>query len=391
MQSISHSGYGKRSASVLALVTSLISLPAQAQYSESNRVSDLPGVAAHTDPHLRNPWGIASSGTGPFWIADNGTGVSTLYDATGTPLTLVVTIPPPAGGMPPSAPTGLIFNGSKNFGLSNGSPARFLFATEDGTIAGWNRRSGSTAQRVVDHSGAAAVYKGLAMGKTAAGNFLYATNFHAATIDVFNSRFIPVTMPGGFTDPRIPAGYAPFGIRNIGGELYVTYAVQDKAKHDDVAGAGHGFVDVFDLKGHLLRRVASGGALNSPWGVALAPGNFGKFSHDLLIGNFGDGRINAFDPATHSFLGQIAGTNGKPISIDGLWSLTFREGSGKHLPRELFFTAGIAGPGEVEDHGLFGAIDPVPESSNLILLLCGGGMLYLWTGISRRRFAQPAA
>jgi hypothetical protein len=208
------------------------------------------------DPNLVNPWGLASSTpsptASPIWVSDNGTGVATLYNGAGVAQSLVPTIPPPNGSPPGtfSAPTGVVFNPTAGFGGS-----RFIFATEDGTIASWKLANGTTAVLQVDNS-------------------------------------------GSFTDPNLPAGYAPFGINNIGGKIYVTYAQQDGTKHDDVAGAGHGFIDVYDTNGHLLNRLVSQGVLNSPWGLALAPSNFGVFSNDLLVGNFGDGTINAFDITT---------------------------------------------------------------------------------------------
>src|SRR2546426_11188664 len=242
-----------------------------------------------------NAWGLVSGPTPPWWISHNGTGRSTLYRVNTGTIPLIVTVPGAAGQQ--GTPTGVVFNGGTGFVVTNGagtSPARFIFAAEDGTISGFR---GAPIVITVDHSASGAVYKGLAIASTTTGDFLYATNFHAGTVDVFNSTFHPVTMPpGAFTDPDLPAGYAPFGIRNIGGTIYVTYALQDAAKHDDVRGEGHGFVDAFDTAGHLLRRVASKSQLNSPWGLALAPADFGFFSNDLVVGNFVNGRLHAFDP-----------------------------------------------------------------------------------------------
>src|SRR5947209_3842433 len=277
-------------------------------FIQTNLVSDIAGVARFTDPNLVNPWGIALAPTGPIWIADNGAGVSTVYNGAGKALPpnspLVVTIPPPAGSAPgtQAAPTGIVFNGTSDFTVSangNSAPAIFIFATEDGTISGWNAAVDRTnAILEVDNSavpmaGSGAVYKGLAQGSNANGNFLFATNVRAGTIDVFDKNFAKATLAGAFSAPNLPAGFAPFGIRNIGGSLFVTFALQNAAKHDDVAGPGNGFVDVFDTNGNLLKRFASQGSLNSPWGLALAPAKFGIFSNDLLIGDFGDGRINA--------------------------------------------------------------------------------------------------
>ncbi len=366
-------GFARVGITTLGILLSLATLVAAGPYEVTNLVSDIPGLAANTDPNLVNPWGIASSTTSPIWVSDNMTGVSTLYNGSGQPFPvgspLIVTIPPPTGGTPPAAPTGVVFNGTTDFALPTGGAARFIFATEDGTISGWN--GGTNANLQVDNSAASAVYKGLAIGSNVSGNFLYATNFQAGTIDVFNSSFAPTLLPGSFTDPNIPAGFAPFNIQNLGGNLFVTYAKQDAAKHDDVAGPGNGFVDVFDTNGILLRRLVTQGTLNSPWGLVLAPGSFGTFSNDLLVGNFGDGTINAFDPATGAFLGTLLDALSQPITIQGLWGLRLGNGGNGGDPNTLFFTAGIPGPDQVEDHGLFGSIAPVPEPATLVLFSLG--------------------
>jgi uncharacterized protein (TIGR03118 family) len=337
-------------------------------YQQNNLVSDLPGMAAHIDSHLVNPWGIASSANSPFWVADNHTGVSTLYDGNGTlqptALPLVVTVPPAPGSMVGS-PDGIVFNGTSDFEVSRGSPAHFIFATEDGTISGW--ASGTTAAIKADNSAPGAVYKGLAIGNNGTANFLYATNFHANAVNVFDHNYVPVMLAGSFSDPTIPMGFAPFNIQNISGVLYVTYALQDAARHDDVPGPGNGFINKFDLNGNSLGRFASHGTLNSPWGMALAPTGFGEFGGDLLIGNFGDGRINAFDPVTGAFRGQLTNGSGNPITIKGLWGLRFGNGGSGGDPNTLYFAAGIPGPGgRVEDHGLFGSISVVPAERQLV-------------------------
>lgn len=327
-------------------------------YVRTNLVSDLPG--AHTrDPNLVNAWGISFFPGGPFWVSDNGTGVATLYDGAGTKVPLTVTIPAPKGAGPTSAPTGQVANLTSGFPVPDGSPnpqpAKFIFATEDGTIAAWNGSGYNVtlAVLVVDHSAAKAVYKGLAFGTNENGNFLFATNFFSGKIEVFDKNFKSVGLAASaFRDPLLPAGYAPFGIANIGGDLFVTYAKQDAAKHDDVAGPGHGFVDVFDTSGRLLRRFAVRGHLDSPWGVAFAPIGFGKFGGTVLIGNFGDGRINVFG-LQGAFLGQLGPTAKTTFTIPGLWALTFGGGA-KSSPDTLFFSAG---PGD-EKHGLFGSIKP---------------------------------
>ncbi len=331
-------------------------------YEQHNLVSDGAVPAPLVDPNMVNAWGLVSSPTSPWWISDNGTGKATLYRVNTGAISLVVTVPGAMGRQ--GTPTGLVFNGGTGFVVNNGagtSPARFIFASEDGTISGFR---GVPVAIAVDNSASGAVYKGLAIDSTTAGNFLYATNFHAGTVDVFDSSFHPVTMPpGAFSDPDLPAGYAPFGIQNLGGTIYVTYALQDAARHDDVPGEGHGFVNAFDTAGHLLRRVASRGKLNSPWGLALAPADFGHFSNGLLVGNFGNGRINAFDPERFEgngelkHLGSLHAAEGRPIEIDGLWALAFGSGSPASGPTNtLFFTAGPAD----EQHGLFGTLVVAP-------------------------------
>jgi uncharacterized protein (TIGR03118 family) len=325
-----------------------------AGYVQTNLVADQAGQAPVADPKLVNAWGIALDSGGTLLVADNGTGVSTAYyPPNGQPVPggSSNTIPPPNGSPPgtTAAPTGIAFHSGSGFGIPSGSRFRnnFLVATEDGTIA----VVGQTTP-AVDNSAAGAVYKGLTLGDNAGGTFLYAANFRAGRIDVFDSKFASASLPGTFTDPAIPAGFAPFNILQIGQKLYVTYAKQDAAKHDDVAGPGNGFVDVYDTNGVLLQHLVSGGPLNSPWGVALAPPRFGPFAHDLLVGNFGDGHINAFDPNTGAFQGQLKDLAGKVITIDGLWGLTFGNGAGFANPNVLYFTAGPGG----EKHGLLGTL-----------------------------------
>ena len=322
-------------------------------YAQHNLVSDGAVPADLVDAALVNAWGLVASGTSPWWVADNGADLSTLYNGnTGAKLGLTVSV---AG-----APTGIVFNGGSGFVVTSGAasgPARFIFATEQGTVLGWNPTVAATQAVVaVDNSAGGAVYKGLAIASTVAGDRLYAANFHAGTVDVFDAGFHPVS--AGFSDAALPPGYAPFGIRNLGGAIYVTYALQDADRRDDVAGVGHGFVNAFDTDGHLLRRVASRGRLNSPWGLALAPADFGQFSGNLLVGNFGDGHINAFDLARFAGngelqpRGQLHAADGPPIAIDGLWALAFGNGASAGPTNALFFTAG---PFD-EAHGLFGKL-----------------------------------
>src|SRR5271165_87586 len=302
-----------------AVVVGLAAMPARALIvGQTDLVSDQPGVAEATDPNLVNAWGIAASATSPYWIADNGTGLSTLYR--GAPpivQSLVVTIPPPAGQPGPAAPTGTVFNTTSGFLLTDGTKASFLFATEDGTISGWNGGLGTNAQIKVDNSGSGAVYKGLTIAGPS-GN-LYATNFNSGKVEVYspsNMASQPFQFLFSFTDPTLlAAGYAPFNVQQFNNKLYVTFALQDPAKHDDVAGLGHGYVDVFDLNGNLLQTLVSNGALDSPWGLDIAPSSFGPLAGDLLVGNFGDGMINAYDPTTGAFLGQLDSGSGIPLVI----------------------------------------------------------------------------
>ncbi len=321
-------------------------------YVQANLVSDIPGVARITDPNLVNPWGVAAGPTTPVWIADNGTNVSTLYSggvAGSIPVTLPLVV-----SIPDGAPTGLVFNATNDFVIHQGdvtAPAKFIFDSENGEIAAWTGTTPPTTTAQVEFSNPDAVYKGLAIASTGDGTFLYAADFHRGRIEVFNRHFARVRTSGRFTDPNIPAGFAPFGIQLLNGNLYVTYAMQDADRHDDVAGPGNGFVDVYDTRGNLLKRLISGGDLNSPWGLALAPAGFGAFSGDLLVGNFGDGAIHAYDPSSGAEQGQLTNADGNPIVISGLWSLWFGNGV-TGTPSTLLFTAGLAG----ESHGLFGAI-----------------------------------
>jgi uncharacterized protein (TIGR03118 family) len=326
-------------------------------YARTNLVSDTSAFNPVTiDPNLVNSWGLDFLDGFPFWVADNGKGVATLYDGQGNKVPLTVTIPAPNGGT--SAPTGLVANKTVGQfktpkGDPNGTPAVFLFATEDGTIAAWKPSDGAVAELPVDNSAGGAVYKGLAIGANAGGAFLYATNFHAGTVDVFDTNFAPATLSGNFSDPNLPAGYAPFGIARINGNLFVTFALQKPPdNHDDLAGPGHGFVDIFDTNGNLIQRFASRGKLNSPWGIAVAPYDFGRSSTDILIGNFGDGRINAFK-SDGQFNGQLKDPSNQTIVIDGLWALEFG-GAAASDPNTLFFTSGPNG----ESDGLFGSLTP---------------------------------
>ncbi|HWD20118.1 MAG TPA: TIGR03118 family protein [Verrucomicrobiae bacterium] len=343
------------SSSLFILGISASTLPAQNAFVQHNLVSDIPGLADHTDTNLVNPWGISFSSGSPFWISDNGAGVSTLYNGSGVANAMVVAIPPPAGGTPPSAPTGTIFNGTTDFKIA-GVAAKFIFDTEDGTIAGWT--SGANAVLELDSSAGGAVFKGLATGAANGSNYLYATDFHNNKIVVLDGNWSPFTPAGSFADPSLPAGYAPFGIQNLGGKLFVTYALQDSDAHDDIGGPGHGYVDVFDTSGNLLHRLISAGALNSPWGVATAPNGFGTFGGDLLVGNFGDGMINVFNATNGAWVSALNDTTGHPISEPGLWGIAFGNGGNGGKTNILYFAAGIAADGAVEDHGLLASVTP---------------------------------
>ncbi|GLV59916.1 hypothetical protein KDH_67400 [Dictyobacter sp. S3.2.2.5] len=347
-------------------------------YQQTNLVSDIAGVARFLDPNLVNSWGISHSPKGPWIVSDNGTGVATSYLGNGKAFPvgnpLVITIPPPSGS--PSGttatPTGNVFNNTDDFVISaNGRsrPSKFIFATEDGTISGWNPNVDLThAILKVDRSkvGLGAVYKGLAIGRNSAGrDFLYAANFRFGTVEMFDGQF---NLVKSFTDPVIANTclpnttqcFAPFGIQNINGKIFVSFALQNAEKHDDVAGPGNGFVDVFSPNGILLQRLIAHGVLNSPWGMTLAPKDFGPFSNALLVGNFGDGHINAFNPMTGTFLGSLNNKFGSPIVINGLWGLAFGNDELAGPRNTLFFAAGIAD----EAHGLFGSIEFDKDNNN---------------------------
>jgi uncharacterized protein (TIGR03118 family) len=353
----------------LLLVMSALMLGVQAPASAANPntysvtplVSNVAGAAPVTDANLVNAWGLAAGPTTPWWVADNETDKSTLYAGDGTPRTLVVSVD--------GAPTGLVFNPTTGFVVTDGTlsgPSLFIFATEDGTIRGWSPGVPPTSpppstQTFVgaDRSDVGASYKGLAFGQSSDGPRLYATDFHNARIDVFDDQFGLVTSPDAFVDPGIPAGFAPFGITDAGGVLYVAYAKQDADAGDEVAGRSLGFVDAFDTDGNLIGRVATRGQLNAPWGIAWAPAGFGRFGGDLLVGNFGDGQINAYEPqpaGTFDHVGRLRQPDGKALSIDGLWALAFGNNAAAGSSDTLFFTAGP----EEETEGMFGTITPTP-------------------------------
>lgn len=354
-----------RFACMLSLIGCFGAAPAHAdgnRYLQRNLVADAADAKAeNVDPHLVNPWGIAFNPFGFVWVADNHTGVATLYDGDGHPQSLVVTIPPAVAGHIGN-PTGIVFNGSGSFVVTVGAlsgPARFLFASEDGGISAWAPAVNATnAIRVFPATVKSdAVYKGLAIGADGTRPLLYAADFHNNKVDVFDTTFARVALPGKpFVDPHLPQGYAPFGMQAINGDIYVTFAKQDSARMDEVAGSGFGFVSVFAPNGRFVRRIASHEALNAPWGMALAPASFGRFSNRLLVANFGDGAINAYDLATGKFAGRLRGADHKPITIEGLWGIAFGNGLQNQPVDTLFFAAG---PGD-ENHGLYGRLDVMP-------------------------------
>jgi uncharacterized protein (TIGR03118 family) len=321
--------------------------PGHNRYAVHALVSDQAGVADNQDPNLVNAWGLAAGPTSPWWVADNGSDLSTLYNAIGKPLPLVVSVP--------GAPTGAVFNGTAGAFPVGAAGAAFIFATESGTILGWNGGTAATQEA----SAAGAVFKGLAIATTPAGPRIFATDFHNGVVDVFDSAWKPVRR-AGFHDPRLPRHYAPFGIQAIGDRIFVTYAKQQAGSDDEAHGQGLGLVDEYDLAGHQRARVAQFGALNAPWGLARAPANFGRFSGDLLVGNFGNGRITAFRDRSHRGFapaGQLRTATGRRVTIDGLWALRFGMGAPSNGPTDsLFFTAG---PND-ENDGLFGTIRATP-------------------------------
>jgi uncharacterized protein (TIGR03118 family) len=323
-------------------------------FATKTLVADQGTDAAHLDTHLVNAWGIAFNPTAFVWVANNGTSTSTLYDGNGVPQTLVVAIPSGTAGA--AAPTGIVYNGTSDFkvtqnGVTGASP--FIFVGEAGTVSGWSPSVNRTNAITAVDTGGNAVYKGLAIGSYAGANYLYAADFRNNHVDVYNGNWQKATLPGSFTDPNLPAGYAPFGIQAIGDRIYVAYAQRETNGNDDVKGAGLGMVDVYDTAGNMVKRLVTGGALNAPWGLAMAPANFGDFSNALLVGNFGDGKINAYNPTTGAFIGTLQKSDHTPIVIDGLWGIAFGNGVQNQPTNTLFYTAG---PGD-EAHGVYGRID----------------------------------
>jgi uncharacterized protein (TIGR03118 family) len=340
---------------VLAVVVAVSSFASAQSYKGKFLVADQTGAAPNIDPHLINPWGISFSPTAKFWVANNNSGTSTLYDTTGAIDPLVVTIPT-ASGSGTGTPTGTVFNGTTGFTITkNGhsGPALFLFDSEDGVITGWNPTVDPTnAVIAVNDSANGAVYKGMELANNGSGNFLYVANFFNRKIEVYDQNFNKVNLSGSFTDPGVPATFAPHNIRLINGQLWVLYAKQNASKTDAVLGAHLGLVSIFDLNGNFVKRFASQGRLNAPWGIALAPANYGKFSNDILIANLGDGHITAFNPTTGAALGQLSNAQNQPITLPGLWAITFGNGGQGGLTNVLYFTSGPS----AYAHGRFGSI-----------------------------------
>jgi uncharacterized protein (TIGR03118 family) len=343
-----------------------VTAPAQNNnvYVQTNLVSDVPGMAAFTDPNLVNPWGISQTATSPFWVSNHDKGNTTVYAGAGTPSTLVVTIPA-ANGTGQGVPTGQVAGNGTNWTLPapNGKPASFIFATEDGTISAWNSGAGTKAVIVVNNSSSGAVYTGIATSPAGATPLLYAANFSSGNIDVFDASFNPTTVAGGFKDPNLPGGFNPYNVWTLNGKVYVTYAKLSPNKVNSVAGAGNGFVDVFDANGNLLQRIVSNGPLNSPWGVAIAPANWGAFGGALLVGNFGDGKINAFNLTTGASLGALQDSKGNPIVNNGLWGILF--GNGRSADANTLYIVANINPNNAS-HGLFAAITPPAQITSIV-------------------------
>lgn len=362
-----------RTTLVAGLLLIIFALPSHAVlFNITNLVTD--DQSAHpaqiTDTGLVNAWGLSYASTGPFWVSSNGAGTSPLYSVDPTTQvtskqSLTVSIPG-AGNV-----TGQVFNGSSGF---NGD--RFLFVSEDGTVSGWRSALGTSAETLVTAS--SALYKGATLGTIAGDSYLYAANFKSGAIDVYKGGAASPDLSGAFTDPTLPANYAPFNVQNLGDTLYVTYAQQDPSSPDEVSGPGLGLVDAYDLQGNFLARVATGGTLDAPWGLAIAPSSFGAMAGALLVGNFGDGHISAFDPVSHAFLGQVLGADGNPLAIDGLWAISPGNDGLAGSSQFLYFTAGP----DDESHGLFGVLTAVPEPSTYALLLVG---LCLISAVAARR------
>jgi uncharacterized protein (TIGR03118 family) len=351
--------------SMLSLSGAAFAASFQATVLVTDNQSANPGQV--TDPNLVNNWGLSYAPTGPFWASANGTGKSTVY--TVNPSTQVTSVSALVVSIPGDGTvTGQVFNA--NASSFNGD--RFLFVSEDGTVSGWrNGAPFGTNAETLQAASASNVYKGSAISTISGTSYLYSANFKNGSIDVMKGTAVAPSLTGTFTDPNVPAGYAPFNVQNLGGRLYVAYAVQDSTGANEVAGAGLGFVDAFDVQGNFLSRVASGGTLNAPWGLAIAPSSFGPLAGSLLVGNFGDGKISAFDLGSNTSLGQIQAADGTPLVIDGLWALTPGNGGSAGSSSLLYYSAGP----NSEAHGVLGFLTPVPEPTTASLWVFGFGLL----------------
>lgn len=345
-------------AALLATAVSALALPASAiagtTYSVQALVSDGTVPADHTDPNLKNPWGVAFNPTGFVWLSNNHSGTSTLYDGNGVPQALVVTVPPAAGGGDVGSPTGIVYNPGADFKVTAAGKtgaARFIFSTEDGTISGWAPSvDGTHAIIAVQKDGSS--FKGLATASTSHGNMLYAADFANGHVVAYDANFQEVATDGGFVDPMLHGRYGPFNVQAIGDRLYVAFAKIDKGGEDEHAGKGQGFIDTFDFDGHLIKRLVKHDGVNAPWGFALAPTTFGQYGGALLVGNFGDGTIAAYNPNTGHLRGYLHGTDGKKLSIDGLWGMAFGNGAFSQDKNKLYFAAGVGS----ESGGLYGSV-----------------------------------
>jgi uncharacterized protein (TIGR03118 family) len=329
-------------------------------YLQHNLVSDQAGVADNTDKNLVDPWGVDASAAGPFWVNNGGTGISSVYNSAGVVSATLAIVPSGAKGNTPATATGIVSNTTGGFAVAPGKPPNFIFVSSSGAISGWAPTVDAThAQLMVDNSVTGAKYFGLAISTRAAAApnpLIFAPNLNSGNIDVFDTNYKPVTLPGGFADTSVPAGYAPYNIQNIGGNLYVAYAKQNASKTFSTAGVGLGAVAVFDLQGNLIKHLVTGGLLNEPWGLAIAPANFGAFPGALLVGNFGDGLINAFDATSGAFLGTLQDPQGNNIVLPGLWALFNGNGGNAGDVNAVYFSAGVGGG----KHGLFGSLQAAP-------------------------------
>ena len=353
----------KRPALLASLILALCSLLASSAFGQHFNRTDLTAdsssvaTVANVDPNLVNAWGLSRSSGSPWWVSDNGTGLSTLYNSLGAPQSLVVTIPPPRGQEGPATPTGTVFNFTSGFNLEPGLKAIFIFVTEDGTISGWNPTIDLNHARLRVNRSGQAIYKGVAIADAPQGPRIFVSNFMSGRVEVFNSTWHRVkTSATAFVDSTLPANFVPFGIQNVGGNIVVTFAHRLPGSLDEDHGPGLGYVTIFNTKGEVLAHLKHGPYFNAPWGIAMAGADFGTFSHRILIGNFGDGQIHAFDAITGELAGALLDPSNNPITVDGLWALQFGGGNtNSGAANELFFTAGPNDEGD----GLLGKISPV--------------------------------